>query len=223
MLCNGALLDSAKTERCSFVPVRPIQSSSVYLSLMKFGVAADPPVSSLHGPQNCPWNFCAVVMGAPPWIIEYIFLQWSTIWLNGRGRWELFPIAPVLFSRDWPPRGGQPGRLRASCGGRPPSLSSLAFSTFPLLHHFSYLVFPAPLHPSCLSVGVTSHPASAVSLSPSPPPRGFPSNQSSDRNVIIGLMVYFIPQSLFELTAVILGHNKLNHSKINFGYECRTT
>lgn len=117
---------------------------------------------------------------------------------------------------------GQGGCV-ASCGGRPPSLSSLAFSTFPLLHHFSYLVFPAPLHRSCLSVGVTSHPASAVSLSPSPPPRGFPSNQSSDRNVIIGLMVYFIPQSLFELTAVILGHNKLNYSKINFEYECRTS
>lgn len=187
---------------------------------MKFGVAAAPSVSSPHGPRNCPWNFCAVVMGAPSWIIECIFLQWSAIWLNGRGRWELFPIAAVLFSRDRPPRGGRPGRWRVSCGGRPPSLSSLAVSAFPLLHHFSYLVFPGPLHRSCLSVSVTSHPACAVSLSPSPPPRGFPSNQSSDRNVIIGLMVYFIPQS-FWANCCDTRHNKLNNSKINFEYECK--
>lgn len=83
---------------------------------MKFGVAAAPLVSSPHVPRNCPWNFCVVVMGAPPWIIECIFLQWSAIWLNGRGRWELFPIAPVLFSRDRPSCGGQLGRWRTGCG-----------------------------------------------------------------------------------------------------------
>lgn len=84
-----------------------VPAFSIYLSLMKFGVAAappvsSPPVSSPHVPRNCPWNFCTVGMGAPSWIIERIFPQWSAIWLNEGGRWELFPIAPVLFSRDQP-------------------------------------------------------------------------------------------------------------------------
>lgn len=132
-------------------------ASSVYLSLMKSEMAASPPVSSPHVSRNCPWNFWMLVMGAPSWIIENIFLQWSAIWLNGRGRWELFPIAPVLFSRDRPRRGGRPGWWRASCGGWPRSLSSLAVSAFSSPSSFLLSCFSCALHHSCSSVSVTSH------------------------------------------------------------------